>query len=155
MECWNKYFEEKHFKCFFFLHSDTQPPTKPDEFTLPPTVYGYTQIFVNWNILNNGILIWIYSHSLVIYILYFNYLFMILAYFSLFNHFYWSIVNLQCCINFRCTVKWFHYTHIHIYVFLFRFFHYKILNIVPCAISRSLLLIYFIHSSACILIPNS
>ena len=23
----------------FFLHSDTQPPTKPDEFTLPPTVY--------------------------------------------------------------------------------------------------------------------
>ena len=49
-------------KAFFFLHSDTQPPTKADQFTLPPTIYEYTQIFVNWNILNNGNLIWIYSH---------------------------------------------------------------------------------------------
>ena len=34
--------------------------------------------------------------------------------------FNWTIVNLQCCISFRCTVKWFRYiyiyTHTHIYM---------------------------------------
>lgn len=66
----------------FFLTQWYTASYKAWRITLPPTVYGYTQIFVNWNILNNGILMWIYSHSLVIYILFFfNYLFMILAYF--------------------------------------------------------------------------
>ena len=33
--------------------------------------------------------------------------------------------------------------------------YYKILTIVPCAISRSLLFIYFIYSIVYLLIPNS
>ena len=43
--------------------------------------------------------------------------------------------------------------------FFFRFFpatgYYKVLNIVLCAIQRTLLLIYFIYSSKYLLIPNS
>ena len=27
---------------------------------------------------------------------------------------FWSIVDLQCCISFRCTAKWFSYTYTHI-----------------------------------------
>ena len=30
------------------------------------------------------------------------------------NLFYWSIFDLQCCVNFYCTAKWFSYTHIYI-----------------------------------------
>ena len=48
--------------------------------------------------------------------------------------FNWSIVDLQCCVSFRCTAKWVSY----ICIFFFRFFstigYYKILNMVPCAI---------------------
>ena len=46
---------------------------------------------------------------------------------------YW---DLQCCISFRCTAKWFIYTYI--YIFFFRFFshlgYYRILSRVACAI---------------------
>ena len=31
---------------------------------------------------------------------------------QLFNLFYWSIIDLQCCIGFRCTAKWFSYIYI-------------------------------------------
>ena len=31
------------------------------------------------------------------------------------------MVDFQCCVNFCCTAKWFHYTYTHIYSF-FRFF---------------------------------
>ena len=52
----------------------------------------------------------------------------------LFIYFYWSIVNLQCCVSFKWTAKWFSYRC----KFLFRLFstisYYKILSIVPCAI---------------------
>ena len=44
-----------------------------------------------------------------------------------FSNLYWGIIDLQCWVSFRCTVKWF-----------FQFFsiigYYKILSIVPCAI---------------------
>ena len=51
--------------------------------------------------------------------------------------FNWSIVNLQCCVSFRCTAKWFSYTYIYIYFFrLFSLIgYYKISSIVPCWLS--------------------
>ena len=33
-----------------------------------------------------------------------------------FNLVYWSIVDLQRCVNFCCTAKWFNYTYINIYI---------------------------------------
>ena len=36
---------------------------------------------------------------------------------------YWSIIDLQCCVNFTCTAKWFRYTYTHMHTcVLFRFF---------------------------------
>ena len=60
---------------------------------------------------------------------------LLMLYFCLFIYFYWSIVDLQCCVSFRCTAKWFSF--IYIYILFSRFFsiigYNKILNIVPCA----------------------
>ena len=49
----------------------------------------------------------------------------------------WSIFDLQCCVNFCWTAKWFIYTYV-IFTFFFIFFsimaYHRILNIVPCAV---------------------
>ena len=42
-------------------------------------------------------------------------------FFLKFIYFYWSIVDLQCCVNFRCTAKWFSYIYIYFF-FPARFF---------------------------------
>ena len=34
---------------------------------------------------------------------------------------YWSIVELQCSVNFCCTAKWFRYRYIYIHSFLYSF----------------------------------
>ena len=31
----------------------------------------------------------------------------------------WSIVDLQCCISFSCTARWFIHTHIHLYTYIY------------------------------------
>ena len=33
------------------------------------------------------------------------------------KNFYWSIVDLQCCVSFRCTAKWINYTYTYIHSF--------------------------------------
>ena len=47
--------------------------------------------------------------------------------------FYWSIVDLQYCVSFRYTAKWFRYTCVFC-IFFFILDYYKILHIVPSAI---------------------
>ena len=42
--------------------------------------------------------------------------------FFFFNLFYWSTVDLQCCVNFCCIAKWFSYTYM--YVLFHIFLHY-------------------------------
>ena len=66
--------------------------------------------------------------------------------------FFWSIVDLQCFVNFCYTTKWFSYTHI---LFLFSFLVYSgRLDIVPCALSRTLLFIHSKCNSSHLLTPN-
>ena len=76
------------------------------------------------------------------------------ATYSFLKKFYWSIFDLQCCVSFRCTAKWFSYT----YFFRF-FFPTKVIAEYsvefPVLYSRSLLVICFIYSSMCMLIPSS
>ena len=44
--------------------------------------------------------------------------------------FYWSIVDLQCCINFCYTAGWFSYT----YIFFFTMVYHRLFNIVSCVV---------------------
>ena len=69
------------------------------------------------------------------------------------------MVNLQRCVSFRYTAKWFRYTHTHTHThtrthIFFRFFsiigYYKILDMVPCAIQQ-VLVVYFTYSSVYLL----
>ena len=62
----------------------------------------------------------------------------------IFKRFYWSIVDLQLCVTFRCPTKWIYYIHIYIYIhthththFFMIFCHigyYRVLARVPCAV---------------------
>ena len=63
---------------------------------------------------------------------------------------YWSTVDLQCCVSFRCTAKWISYTDTYVPSFFSFFSHLVITEYwfeFPMLYSRSLLLIYFIYSS--------
>ena len=43
---------------------------------------------------------------------------------------YWTIIDLQYCVNFRCTAKRFRYTPIYVYNYILKkfFFHFRLLQ---------------------------
>ena len=55
--------------------------------------------------------------------------------------FYWSVVNLQCCVNFYCTLKWYVYILFHI------LFH--------DGLSQGFAVIHSVYHCFHLLIPNS
>ena len=70
---------------------------------------------------------------------------------------YWCMVDLQCCVSFRCTAKWFSYAYTYIHSFSISFPVQVITEYwvaFPVLCSRSLLIIYVIYSSVYMLIPN-
>ena len=74
------------------------------------------------------------------------------------SYFFKSIVDLQCCVNFRCTEKWISYTDTHIHSFLDSFPIQAIAEYwveFPVLYSMSLLVIYFIYSGVFMSIPIS
>ena len=95
----------------------------------------------------------------------YNSKYFILFYFSTAKHFiyfliifYWSIVDLQCCISFCYTAKWISYTYTYIHSFLDSFPIQVITEYwveFPVLYSRSLLVVYFIYSSGYMSIPIS
>ena len=59
-----------------------------------------------------------------------------LAFKEFIKHFYWSIVDVQCYVNFCCTAEWYSYP------LFFRLFshigHYRVLSRVPCTTQKVL-----------------
>ena len=83
--------------------------------------------------------------------------FRILFFFTLIFTIYWSIIDLQCCISFRCTAKWpsYSYAYTHSFVDSFPIKVVKEYCIeFPALYIRSLLIIYSIRSTVCMLIPT-
>ena len=77
-----------------------------------------------------------------------------LVFVCLFLNFYWSIVDLQCCVSFRGTAK-VNQLYIYIYPLFFRFSsqvgHYRVLSRVPCAIQQVLIsYIFYIQQCVCV-----
>ena len=68
----------------------------------------------------------------------------------------WSIVDLQCCVNFFCTAKWLSYTYIYSlsYSFPLWFVTGYWLSF-PVLYSRTLLFMHPLCNSLPLLIPNS
>ena len=68
--------------------------------------------------------------------------------------FYWSTVDLQCCVNVCCTAKWFSDTWILFHIL----FHYGLSQDIEynsLLYRRTLLFIYSLSNSLHLLIPNS
>ena len=78
--------------------------------------------------------------------------------FIFFFNFYWSIVDLQCCVSFCCTASE-SVIHVHIYIhYFFRFFfhigHYRVLSRVPCAIQQ-VVISYLFYIQQCVYVNPS
>ena len=39
------------------------------------------------------------------------------------NLFYWTIVDLQCCVHLCCTAKWLRYTYTYVYIYVYTHTH--------------------------------
>ena len=68
---------------------------------------------------------------------------------------YSNVVDLQHCVHFCCTAKWFCYPYIYSFPILSIIVYHKILDMVPCAIGQDMLFIHSRHNSLHLLIPNS
>ena len=66
-----------------------------------------------------------------------------------FKSFYWSAGDLQCCVNFMCTAKWFGYAHTYPLVSMESWVDF------PVPHSRSVLVICCVCSSVCMSVPAS
>ena len=80
----------------------------------------------------------------------------------LFFLFYWSLVDLQSCVNFYCTTKWLSYTYICVYACTFISYSFPLWFITgywiyfPVLYSRTSLFIHSLYSNSLhLLIPNS
>ena len=72
-----------------------------------------------------------------------------------YNVFYWSVVDLLCCVNF-CCITVIHYTHTFFFIFFSMMVYHGILNIwFPVLYSRNFLFIHPIYNSLHLLTPNS
>ena len=79
-----------------------------------------------------------------------------LFFFNLTFILYWSIVDLQYCVSFRCTAKLLSYTYIHSFSDSFPVQVITGYGVeFPVLCSRSLLITCFIYSRVYMLIPNS
>ena len=70
------------------------------------------------------------------------------SHFIYLKNFNWTIVELQCCVNYCCTVKWLSYTHI--YILFHIFFQYGLsqnIEYSSLCYSRTLLFIHSIYNS--------
>ena len=83
--------------------------------------------------------------------------FRILFFFTLIFIIYWSIIDVQYCISFRCTAKWPSYSHTYTHSFADSFPIKVVTEFCiefPALYIRSLLIIYSICSIVCMLIPT-
>ena len=79
--------------------------------------------------------------------------FIFFSFFFFLNLFYWSMVDLQCCLSFQCTAKWFSYTSI--YILFHILFHYGLLQdmeysslcytVGPDCLSILYIIVFFFH----------